>query len=399
MRILLLCPFEPDLAASHGGGVYVATLARALAARASLGLVALQRPEDCGRAIEHPTTYRFRACVPIPRPASLAGRVVHRARMVWRWRRQPLVAAKAWRPELAEAIGAARREFQPDVALVEMAQMAQYLPYLQGLPTVLTDHEAGCPANTHTGLGSLGDRRDRRLWSRFVAHYYPMASLVQAVTPEDAEVLRQRLGRAVAVRPPVVPVPAAPVSPGSAPPRALFLGDYRHGPNPEAATRLAHEVLPQLRAACPDAELWLAGPHGERLAGLAHLPGVRVLGFVPDLGALFGQVRLLLAPLFSGAGFRVKSAVALAHGLPVVTNRLGARGLDAPAPARTIAETAAGLSQHALALLRDPDAAAAAGAAAYAWAQQHLSDEAVGRLQYDRLAALCSEGPGAAALR
>jgi hypothetical protein len=33
------------------------------------------------------------------------------------------------------------------------------------------------------------------------------------------------------------------------------------------------DVLPRLRAAqCPDAELWLAGPHEERLGDLAHRP-------------------------------------------------------------------------------------------------------------------------------
>ena len=98
------------------------------------------------------------------------------------------------------------------------------------------------------------------------------------------------------------------------------------------------DVLPRLRTAVPDAELWLAGPNPQRLGALRGQPGVRVLGFVPDLRELFGQVRLLLAPLFSGGGFRMKSLAALAHGLPVVTNALGARASTAPPPARAVCE-------------------------------------------------------------
>jgi glycosyltransferase involved in cell wall biosynthesis len=287
----------------------------------------------------------------------------------------------------------ARYEFQPDVVFVEMAQMAQYLPYLRGMPTVLTDHEAGCPANTQTGLGALADRRDCRLWRHYVRRFYPLASLLQTVTAEDAETLRGLVGRAVEVRRPTFDVPRVPVAPGEAPARALFLGDYNHRPNPEAAAMLVREVLPLLRAASPAAELWLAGPHSEHVQSLANTPGVRLMGFVPDLHGLFGQVRLLLAPLLSGGGFRMKSVAALAHGLPVVTNQLGARGCAAPAPARTIVEGPRALADAALELLRSPSAAAAAGRAAFQWARDNLTGEVVATTQVERARHLLRTAP------
>jgi glycosyltransferase involved in cell wall biosynthesis len=173
------------------------------------------------------------------------------------------------------------------------------------------------------------------------------------------------------------------VSPEHAPPRSLFLGDYSHPPNTEAAGVLVRDVLPRLRAGDPTAELWLAGPHQDRLQPLADCPGVRLLGFVPDLHALFGRVRLLLAPLWSGGGFRMKVLAALAHGLPVVTNALGARGCTAPTPARTIVEGPQELADAALELLRSPTQAAAAGRAAFAWARANLTGEAVARAQLE----------------
>jgi len=380
MRVLFVTPFAPGANARHGGAAYLGALATALQARAECGICHL----DEGDAAPS-TGWQWRASVA---HRTRGGGMLASLGRFWQWRRRPLVAAKTWNPEFAATLQRAVREFRPEVAFVEMAQMAQYLPYLQPTPTILTDHESGCPANTRTGLGPLGDRRDRRLWDRYVQHEFAHATVVQALTPEDAAALASKIGREVFVRPPAVQLPERPATPAAAPPRALFLGDYRHGPNPEAARRLVGEVLPLLQRMAPAAELWLAGPNESSIRDLATARGVRVLGFVDDLPHLFGQVRLLLAPLWSGTGFRVKAATALAHGVPVVTNNLGGRGLAAPAPALQRSETAQGLAALATALLSDAGAAGAGGAAAFAWAHSHLAAGAIADAQLARAAEL-----------
>jgi polysaccharide biosynthesis protein PslH len=391
MRILLVTPFLPAQDAEHGGGVYLGTLAAALAAKAELALVALVRPTEAKRLARRQAPFAKVYPVPFRERPGGRGRRQHQLRMLWQWRRLPLVAAKHWQPDMLHALAQARREFAPDVACVELAQMAQYLPYLRGLPTVFTDHEAGSPANSTTGLGRLGDRRDLRLWRRYIQQYYAAADLLQAVTAEDAAELQRLLGREVLVRPPVFPVPEGPADPASAPPRALFLGDYQHAPNADAAVRIAERLLPALRRGQPECELWLAGPHQQRIAALARLPGVRLLGYVERLPELFGSVRLLLAPLFLGGGFRVKSLAALAHGVPVVTNALGARGCSAPAAARQVCDDDAGLVAAALRWLQQPNEAGIAGAAAFAWSKANLSNDAVAALQRERLQRLLEQ--------
>ena len=376
MRLLFVTPFLPDRHAAHGGGAYLGALMTALRPLASIGLCALTDPE--APEPQPPHAWDWLAAVP---HVGHAGGIGSRLQRLWRWRCLPLVAAKAWAPGMVAAIARAKSEFRPDVAFVEMAQMAQYLPYLRSTPTVLTDHEAGCPANIHTGLGGWGDRRDRALWAKFIRTRFPQATTLQAVTREDAETLGTLVHRQVLVRPPAIDLPSHPVAPGQTPPRALFLGDYRHAPNPEAARRLVSEVFPILRAAIANVELWLAGPNEEPIRALEQTPGVRVLGFQPQLNQVFGQVRLLLAPLWSGSGFRVKTMTALAHGLPVVTNRLGSRGCSAPPPAMTTAETPEGIAAQAITLLQSSALAQAAGRAAYEWAGANLSAEAVARQQ------------------
>ena len=153
----------------------------------------------------------------------------------------------------------------------------------------------------------------------------------------------------------------------------------------QTTQHLARRVLPFIRAAMPDAELWLAGGHEQSIEPLRDLPGVRVLGFVPDLRELLAQVRLVLAPLWSGGGFRVKNATALAHGVPVVSNALGSRGCRAPSPAVTIAEDDEGLAQGALELLRSPELAARGGELARRWARDELSPDSVAEQQLHRI--------------
>lgn len=390
LRVLVVTPFLPDPAGTHGGAIYLGDLCRSLARRAEIGLAALVPGHEPQLPVAHNSVFSFCLHQAMPVRPSGPERRRHQARMLvdWGLRRLPLVAAKTRHPAFAALLDRALREFRPDVAMVELAQMAQYLPHLGALPTVFTDHEGGVPANVRTGLGTWADRRDAGLWRSYVRRFYPLAAALQAVTPEDARDLEQLLGRPVAVRPPTVAVPPEPVEVGLAPPRALFLGDYRHGPNPTAAARIAREIWPLVRLQVPAAELWLAGPNSECLQHLAGLPGVAIRGFAPDLASLFGSVRLLLAPLYTGAGVRMKGITALAHGVPVVTNALGARGCQAQPPARFVAETPEALAALAVPLLLDAAFAAAAGRAAHRFARANLDDDAVAAAQFARLSAL-----------
>ncbi len=361
-------------------------LCEELAAHAELGLVHLRHPGE-GAQTAVPWSYRDGA----PYEGSPSG-LGHSLKMLWRWRDLPLLAAKHYHAAMAGVIARARAEFAPDVALVEMAQMAHYLPLLDGLPTIFTDHEAGHPGSAATGLGTAADRRDARLWRRYVARHYPLADRLQAVTEEDAQQLQATLGRDVTVRPAALPQAGSRSEPGAAPPVALFLGNYLHRPNVEAARRLADDVWPRVRALQPEARLQLAGPHDDPVRDLAARPGVEILGFVEDLSALLGGARLLLSPLWSGGGFRVKNATALLHGLPVVTNALGARGCRAPEPACTVRDDAEGLAAAAARLLAEPEWALAAGHKARAWADVTFGADRVAQQQLAQIDALLRRG-------
>ena len=107
----------------------------------------------------------------------------------------------------------------------------------------------------------------------------------------------------------------------------MFVGNLNYLPNRDAAERLARGILPLLRRHFEAAELHLAGA-GEAAARLAHHPGVKVHGFVADLGPLYARARMTIVPLRAGGGSRLKILELFAHRLPVVATPTAALGLD-----------------------------------------------------------------------
>ena len=107
----------------------------------------------------------------------------------------------------------------------------------------------------------------------------------------------------------------------------LFVGNYRHQPNVDAATFLVGEVMPLVWAQRPDQRVILAGdsptPEIEALAGRR----VEVSGYLPDLGPVYARARVSLIPLRFGAGVKGKILESLAAGVPVVTTPVGAEGI------------------------------------------------------------------------
>lgn len=108
----------------------------------------------------------------------------------------------------------------------------------------------------------------------------------------------------------------------------LFLGNFEHAPNVDAARWLIDEVMPRLRSRVSHIRLHVVGH-----AAAGALPGdarddVRIHDHVADLDPIFRQVRLALAPLRFGAGVKGKINMAMSHGVPVVSTTIGAEGMD-----------------------------------------------------------------------
>ncbi|MBF9220637.1 glycosyltransferase family 4 protein [Hymenobacter ruricola] len=176
-------------------------------------------------------------------------------------------------------------------------------------------------------LGTIAQRLEK-----FERRYLRQFDAVAAITEDDA----QRL-RALHCPEPVVFIPAgvdlSRVRPDAAlppKPRTLFLiGSLDWLPNQESVEWLLREVWPTVHAEMPDVELHIAGRNAP--AHLLNLKSDNVFmhGFVESAARFMQQYELMLVPLLSGGGMRVKIVEGMALGKAILSSGLGAEGIAA----------------------------------------------------------------------
>jgi glycosyltransferase involved in cell wall biosynthesis len=171
-----------------------------------------------------------------------------------------------------------------------------------------------------------GEYEDARRWDRVAALCLPAATLVTAAGAMDAAWLADRYGIAgqMAVIPNGVALPHEvtgdwPAKEG----RILFVGNMTYAPNVEGVTWFVTSVLPLLS---DDLTIDLIGSASAPVHALSS-DRVRVHGWVPELSAWYRQAAVVVAPIWSGSGTRIKILEAFAQERPVVSTTLGCGGI------------------------------------------------------------------------
>ncbi|WP_291366697.1 glycosyltransferase [Acetobacter sp. UBA5411] len=126
--------------------------------------------------------------------------------------------------------------------------------------------------------------------------------------------------------------------------RIVFLGHFGHAPNRDAVRWLATEIVPALRRLNPALEITVfgSGMTAETLSFACD--GLTFAGYAPEIGTVFAQARLMVAPLRFGAGIKGKILESWSHGVPVLMTPMAAESLPLLAGQRSCvapAETAA----------------------------------------------------------
>ncbi|MET4073099.1 glycosyltransferase family 4 protein [Hymenobacter sp. UYCo722] len=166
----------------------------------------------------------------------------------------------------------------------------------------------------------------------FERRYLPQFDAVAAITEADAARLR-----ALGCPEPVVFIPAGvelgrvQADPAIRPkPRTLFMiGSLDWLPNQEGVEWLLREVWPTLHAEFPEVELHIAGRNAPAHLLNLRAGNVHMHGFVEAAPAFMQQYELMLVPLLSGGGMRVKIIEGMALGKAILSTTLGAEGIAA----------------------------------------------------------------------
>jgi O-antigen biosynthesis protein len=110
----------------------------------------------------------------------------------------------------------------------------------------------------------------------------------------------------------------------------VFIGNFLHEPNLDAAVYLRHEIWPLIRKALPEAMLFIYGAYvNDKVKRLESIKdGVLVRGRADDAWKVNAEARVALAPLRFGAGQKGKLLDAMLAGTPSVTSEIGAEAMS-----------------------------------------------------------------------
>jgi|Deesub1362A_J573_1020465.scaffolds.fasta_scaffold00985_4 glycosyltransferase involved in cell wall biosynthesis len=108
-----------------------------------------------------------------------------------------------------------------------------------------------------------------------------------------------------------------------------FVGPLYWPPNAEGIKWFVEEVWPILRAEKPEITLQVVGAGQDALwkKFFSTKPGIKALGYVKDLNTVYQKTDVFIAPFKTGGGVRLKILDAMKAGIPVVTTKVGSKGL------------------------------------------------------------------------
>jgi glycosyltransferase involved in cell wall biosynthesis len=264
---------------------------------------------------------------------------------------------------LRTLVARAVHEWHPDVAVIghDMASgWARGLP--PSMPALVTLHNLTwhwylSRARRARGARALVLRAEAARYRRYLLRELPRFAAAACVsTNEASELASLYRGRIETIPTGVDTQLIAPAPEQAGSPRVLFTGTLFYPPNSQGIVWFADEVWPAVVREMPDARLEIVGrgPTAE-VRALDARPGITVVGEVPVMGPYFAHTHVVVVPILTGAGIRVKIVEAMANGRAIVSTSLGWEGLPGVQPGEhlLVADDPAAFAANVVRLLRD----------------------------------------------
>lgn len=252
---------------------------------------------------------------------------------------QPSHAERFYSNRFADKLTQVIRDFQPDVIQVESVFLATYLPQIKRQTHALTvlrlhnieyqvwkrlaEESKGVLKKAY--LGNLSRRIEL-----FEKKAWQLVDLLLPITETDAEVVIEAGVHTPAyVAPFGINIENIPPASSSNKLYAYHIGAMDWLPNEEGIKWFLQEVWPLVHKQQPAAEFFFAGRNMPAYFRQMNTEGVHCIGEVPDASAFISDKSILVVPIRSGGGIRVKILEAMAAGKIVISTDVGIQGIEA----------------------------------------------------------------------
>jgi len=111
-------------------------------------------------------------------------------------------------------------------------------------------------------------------------------------------------------------------------PSLFHLGSMNWMPNEEGIKWFLDNAWSLIHRKFPNLKFYLAGRMMPEWLQNLKLPNVEVLGEVPDAGEFINSKAVMIVPLFSGSGIRIKIIEGMALSKTIISTDIGAEGID-----------------------------------------------------------------------
>jgi glycosyltransferase involved in cell wall biosynthesis len=323
----------------NGGKVRATGLGRALSHFGEVDAVGFRVPGDRGPLETAPPLAAYRQLHPV-RMEHGAARAAHFAAEVCRGSsfRSARFRSVAYEHRVAALISTGR---YTAVQVEELSLLRNLPPLPPEFPVVYSAHNMESELSDRLlrirgGIAASLAPVERRRTEEEERRALATARLCLVVSEDDRRALETLTARHACpihvvpngVDDGVAPAPAG----GSAtagPHEAVFVASFAWRPNTEGAYWFLSEVLPCLRRAGDRVTVRFVGSGLDgALAAAIQSAGCAAAADVPDPLPYLYAARAAVVPLLSGGGTRLKILEAWAAGVPVVSTRVGAAGLD-----------------------------------------------------------------------
>lgn len=241
----------------------------------------------------------------------------------------PYSASTRYSRSLIDIVRSAVRDAGIDVACLESVHVGEAAPILrgEGIPMVLRLHNI--ESNYFRELGRSYKSHPLRLvymWEamklvEYEKSIYRQSQKILCVSNYEAVQLTRLYPHACIKWLPIpVKLEAEVDKRGDSGPVIAFSGSMYLPNNVEAVEWFANKVFPRILRSVPEAEFWVIGRGPSReIRALGTRPNIRITGEVPNSHRLLSQARVIVVPLFHGAGVKIKILEGIGLGKLVVS--------------------------------------------------------------------------------